>query len=71
MQAMQSLVHVPEVAATMRDLSKERMKVSHNIATDGYNKSTILVWQRTLLRQVMGNNQGAKLRTYTHSQIKQ
>lgn len=45
MQAMQSLVHVPEVAATMRDLSKEMMKVSHNIASDGYNKWTILVWQ--------------------------
>jgi hypothetical protein len=43
MQAMQSLVHVPEVAATMRDLSKEMMRVSHNIASDGYNKSTVLV----------------------------
>jgi hypothetical protein len=27
MQAMQSLVRVPEVAATMRDLSKEMMRV--------------------------------------------
>jgi hypothetical protein len=43
MQAMQSLVHVPEVAATMRDLSREMMKVSHNISSYGYNKSTILV----------------------------
>ena len=43
MQAMQSLVHVPEVAATMRDLSREMMKVSHSSASDGYNKSTVLV----------------------------
>ena len=43
MQAMQSLISVPEVAATMRDLSKEMMRVSHNIASDGYNKSTVLV----------------------------
>jgi hypothetical protein len=35
MQAMQSLVHVPEVAATMRDLSREMMRVSHNIAPAG------------------------------------
>lgn len=45
MQAMQSLISVPEVAATMRDLSREMMRVSHNIALDGYNKSTVLVWR--------------------------
>lgn len=43
MQAMQSLVSVPEVAATMRDLSREMMRVSHYIVSDGCNKPTVLV----------------------------
>jgi hypothetical protein len=30
MQAMQSLIRVPEVAATMRDLSREMMRVRQN-----------------------------------------
>lgn len=45
MQAMQSLIHVPEVAATMRDLSREMMRVSYNVASDAYNESTVLIWQ--------------------------
>jgi hypothetical protein len=43
MQAMQSLIHVPEVAATMRDLSREMMRVSYNVASDAYNESTVLI----------------------------
>lgn len=31
MKAMQQLIKVPEVAATMRDMSKEMMKVLHLI----------------------------------------
>jgi len=33
MQTMHNLIKVPEVAATMRDLSKEMMKVSNVVKT--------------------------------------
>jgi hypothetical protein len=45
----------------MRDLSKEMMKVSHNIASGGYNKSTILVWQLcSYFRIMLGSLQGVQ-----------
>jgi hypothetical protein len=59
---MQSLVRVPEVAATMRDLSREMMRVSHNITSDGYNKSTVLVLQlcSCYFRIMLGSLQGVE-----------
>jgi division protein CdvB (Snf7/Vps24/ESCRT-III family) len=38
MQAMQSLVRIPEVAATMRDLSKEMMRVKLNIFSGNFTR---------------------------------
>ena len=61
MQAMQSLVSVPEVAATMRDLSREMMRVSHYIVSDGCNKPTVLVWQLcSYFRIMLGLLQGVE-----------
>lgn len=42
MQAMQSLVRVPEVAATMRDLSKEMMRVRQYIPDEVHQMTFVM-----------------------------